>query len=104
LNGCNESREDQEPTQELHQSGDSERPAHGITRAMQLEFAGIVLLAKRAMNMGEGNAGIRFGCSRPIRFAFVNHVHTYRYPLRGLAATRVFLAATGKTLGLSLEA
>ena len=71
---------------------------------MQMEFAGIVLLAKRAMNMGECNAGIRSRCSRPIHSAFVNYVHNYRYPLRGLAATRVFLAATGKTLGLSLEA
>jgi hypothetical protein len=34
----------------------------------------------------------------------VKNVHNYRYPLRGLAATRVFLAATGKTLGLGLEA
>ena len=53
-------------TQELHQSGDSERRAHGITRAVQLEFAGIVLPAKRAMNMGEGNAGIRLGRA-PVR-------------------------------------
>jgi hypothetical protein len=30
-------------------------------------------------------------------------VHNYRYALRGRAATRVFLGATGKTLGLSLE-
>ena len=32
------------------------------------------------------------------------NVHNYCYPPKGLAATRVFLAATGKTLGLSLEA
>jgi len=38
------------------------------------------------------------------RSAFVKNVHNYRYPLRGPAATRVFLAATGKTLGLGLEA
>jgi hypothetical protein len=71
---------------------------------VQLEFAGIVLPAKRAMNMDEGNAGVRLGCSRSIRFVFVNNVHNYRYLLRELAATRVFLAATGKTLGLRLEA
>ena len=38
------------------------------------------------------------------RSAFVKNVHNYCYPLKGLAATRVFLAATGKTLGLGLEA
>ena len=31
------------------------------------------------------------------------NVHNYRYPLHGLAATRGFLAATGKTLGFSPE-
>jgi len=30
--------------------------------------------------------------------------HNYSYPPKGLAATRVFLAATGKTLGPGLEA
>jgi hypothetical protein len=102
LNGCSESSEDQETSQKLRQSGDFERPAHGITRAVQLEFGGIVLLAKLAMNTSECNTDIRLGCSRPTRSAFANNVHNYRYPLRGLAATRVFLAATGKTLGLSL--
>jgi hypothetical protein len=38
------------------------------------------------------------------RSAFVKSVHNYCYPPKGLAATRVFLAATGKTLGLGLEA
>ena len=36
--------------------------------------------------------------------AFVNNVHNYCYPPQGLAATRGFLAAAGKTPGLSLEA
>jgi len=104
LDGCAESREDQETSQKLRQSGDFERPAHGLTRAVQMEFAGIVLFAKLAMNTGECNDGIRFECSRPIRSAFVNNVHNYRYLPQGLAATRVFLATTGKTLGPSLEA
>jgi hypothetical protein len=42
--------------------------------------------------------------ARTARSQFVKKAHDYRYLLRGLAATRVFLAATGKTLGLSLEA
>jgi hypothetical protein len=63
-----------------------------------------VPLAKLAMSMGECNAGIRFGCSCPTHSTFVKNAYDYCYLMRGLAATRVFLAATGKTPGLSLEA
>jgi len=38
------------------------------------------------------------------RSAFVKNVHNDCYPRKGVAATRVFLAATGKTLGPGLEA
>jgi hypothetical protein len=34
----------------------------------------------------------------------VKNVYNYCYPPKGLAATRLFLAPTGKTPGLSLEA
>jgi hypothetical protein len=40
---------------------------------------------------------------RTLRSAFVKNAHDYSYPPQGPAATRVFLAATVKTLGLSLE-
>jgi hypothetical protein len=37
------------------------------------------------------------------RSAFVKNVHNYCYPRKGVAATRVFLAAIGKTPALGLE-
>jgi len=41
---------------------------------------------------------------RPWISALVENAHAYRYRPHGLAATRVFLAATRKTLGFNMEA
>jgi hypothetical protein len=47
-----------------------------------------------------GVAFKRWGRRRSVhRSTFVKNVHNYYYPPHGLAATRVFLVVTGKTLG-----